>query len=1683
MRGIPLVLALLLSIPLLFAGCDRKDNDWADFSATLKSVDAEPTLVAVAEGGATGQYRLSLSLSPLSEVRVAIAADLGEVTVSPDTVVFGTDDWADDRLVEVTAVDDRRVEAAHADSLRHVVITDDAGYRDAAVPVVAVNVADNDLAAVDVAPTALQLAESDGDDTETYEVSLSSEPGAAVRVVAASIDATVRIDPDTVVFHPLLWDEPATVTVWVEDDDVAEGQHGAEITHVVLSDDDAFDGVAAASVQLTIDDDGQPVLDLETPAPAIEASGASITLRLELTSPSAFDVTARLTTADVTATAGVDYVAVDEQITIPSGETFVLRDVTVLDDATPEGAESFTATLSDVQGAQLGDAEAACTILDDDLPALSVNDVVVAEGDGEAVFRVSITPVSARDVVFTFATADNTAVAPTDYSAVAMTDTIPAGEAWVDVPVVIVDNAVSEPVETFTVHLLAAPDQASILDGEGVGTIVDDDGDLTVFVVDTTAQEDDGSAVFQLNLSGLSQQDVVLTCSTQDGTATAGDDYTARTDEQVVIESGSLSTTFAVPLIDDGDAEETEAFTLLIVDASGAAIGDPSADCVVTDDDPVTLDVGDAVAGEQEGTIVFRVAKTPAVSRDVAFQIDTVSGTAGEGDDFLGVHTTLAIPADSTGVDVQVGIVQDDLHEPDETFTVQLSAPTGLAVIGDGVGAGTIQDDDGLSVSVGDVLVDEDGGPAVFTLTLSGQSQQDLTLLISTQDGTAAAGADYQAQSDVAVVVDAGLVSAEHEVVIIDDEDTEDSETFSLVIVDGGGATIADGEGECTIVDDESVTISVTGVTVSEGDGTAVFTVTESPPVSRSVTFDFATSSGTAIENVDFTGVDQSYTIVPGHSSVDIPVAITDDLVFEAEESFTVEITATPDQANVGQGTAEGVIEDDDPVTVTFENESVDEDGGDVVFTFVLSGQAEPDIELTVSTADGSATAGQDYVAQTAATVTVAGGQTSAALPITVLDDGTAEDDETFTLHLEAANFAGVVFGNDTALCTIADDGDPVRLSVSGDASAAEDDGSIVVTVLELDPVSRDVNFRFSTVDGTASAGADFTGATNQLELIPAAADQVAVNVNLLDDGIHEHQESFSFVITGVPGQSVVVDDTAALTIDDDDALTVSGAGATADEDAGQLDFVFTLNRPSAVDQVMTYALADLSAEAGEDYTVPGDPTFTIPAGSTEGTASIPLLDDGVPEAVESFRLTLTDAADAAVSGPDAFDGVIDDDDPVVLDVGDAQAVEGEGQILFRVTKTPPIARAASFDFDTATGDAIEGADFQGVHETVILPADSAGVFVTVPVVTDELDEPDESFGVAISAPSPLAVLGDDSGLGLIIDDDESLVTVGVSDETVSEDDGTAVFTLALSGTSGQDVVLTLSTQDGTAQAPGDYTSRIDESATIIAGQLSTTFEVTLADDGTPEPEEAFTLEITDAQGADIDDAVGQCLVADDDPLQLVITTVTATESTSDTDLLRVAKSPDIARTVEFTTAFADGTAQAGVDYVDTGDTHTIASGSPSFDVPLTVLDDATHDPDQDFTATITASDPVAATSPAPYDVTILDDDLLAVAVADTSVVEHDGFAVIRIDLGRLSEDDVTLNLSTVNGTAEPGEDYTPWSGRLVTFTAPVAQDTVRIDVSHDFGAGDEIFYLRINDAQGHAIVDNMATITILDDD
>jgi uncharacterized repeat protein (TIGR01451 family) len=230
------------------------------------------------------------------------------------------------------------------------------------------------------------------------------------------------------------------------------------------------------------------------------AGTTTFTFTVSLSAPAAATVTFDIATADGTAqddtppTEDNDYVAKSETgRTITAGQQTATFTVTVNGDTNIEPDETFFVNVTNVSGATVGDAQGQGTILNDDSPAISINDVTLSEGNSgttDFTFNVSLSTASTQTVTVNYATADGTAVAPGDYTAIASTLlSFAPGETSKPVTVQVNGDLTPEANETFFVNLSGATN-ATIADNQGQGTINNDDAsaaaaDLSLTKADT----------------------------------------------------------------------------------------------------------------------------------------------------------------------------------------------------------------------------------------------------------------------------------------------------------------------------------------------------------------------------------------------------------------------------------------------------------------------------------------------------------------------------------------------------------------------------------------------------------------------------------------------------------------------------------------------------------------------------------------------------------------------------------------------------------------------------------------------------------------------------------------------------------------------------------------------------------------------------------------------------------------------------------------------------------------------------------------------------------------------------------------------------------------------------------------------------------------------------------------------
>ena len=754
----------------------------------------------------------------------------------------------------------------------------------------------------------------------------------------------------------------------------------------------------------------------------------------------------------------------------------------------------------------------------------------------------------------------------------------PSGERERTITVPVLDDNDDEGDETFTMSLSSAVN-ATLDDREGRATITDNDGTLQpppslpeLNIGDVTVAEDGGGAAFRVTLSKQSSATVTVGYATADGTADDGLDYSGSSGT-LAFPSGERERTITVPVLDDNDDEGDETFTVSLSSAVNAMLDDREGRATITDNDGTPqpppslpeLNIGDVTVAEDGGGAAFRVTLSKQSSATVTVGYATADGTADDGLDYSGSSGTLAFPSGERERTITVPVLDDNDDEEDETFTVSLNSAVN-ATLDDREGRATIADNDGddhspqpnlPELNIGDVTVGEDGGTAAFRVALSGQSTAAVTVEFATADESAEADSDYTARSGT-LVFQSGEQDKTITVPVLDDNDDEGDETFTVSLTGPVNATLGDRVGRATITDNDRddtqsppglPKLAINNVTVTEGAGSAVFSVRLSGEASAAVTLAYATADGTATAVADYTARSGRLTFLSGDTMQTLTVPVVDDDEEEANETFTVRLSDVRN-ATLLDGEGRGTITDNDGVppsdlpTLSIDDVTVTEDVGSAVFSVRLNGESTAAVTVAYTTADGTATAGADYTAGIGL-LTFLRGATVRMLAVPVIDDSLEEANETFTVRLREVRNATLLDGEGRA--TIVDDDDAgdgtpppsgaPALSID-DVTLAEDEGSAVFRLSLSDPSTAAVTVAYTTADGTATAGSDYTAGAGTLTFRPGATERTLA-VPVLDDSEEEESETFTVRLSDIRN-ATLADGEGTATIRDDDLLQVT---------------------------------------------------------------------------------------------------------------------------------------------------------------------------------------------------------------------------------------------------------------------------------------------------------------------------------------------------------------------------------------------------------------------------------------------------------------------------------------------------------------------------------------------------------------
>jgi Ca2+-binding RTX toxin-like protein len=1009
-----------------------------------------------------------------------------------------------------------------------------------------------------------------------------------------------------------------------------------------------------------------------------------------------------------------------------------------------------------------------------------VDDVDVDESSTVARFTLRLTAPSTLPVSVSYNNSNVTAANGSDYVAKSGTVTFAPGQTTLTIDIPLIGNTTAEQTEFFQLNLFNAVNDTL---GRNVAwaTIYDNDralpGAPVIRVSDRVVDESAGVVVFTVTLDRPATSNVSVNVATANGSAVAGQDYTA-VSQTLVFAPGQVVKTVSVPILNDNLAEEAETFDLQLSAPVGGVLAAPTFGRAVigaNDATPVftpLIRVSDAVADESDAGLRFVVSLSAPSTQQVSVSYNNSNITAANGSDYVALSGTLVfLPGQTTQV-ITIPVLDNTTQERTELLRLNLfSAVNGTIVDNDGFG--TIFDNDAPSgtpvIRVADTVVDESAGFVTFTVLLDRPSTGNVSVNVATANGTALAGSDYTAQPLQTLVFTPGQVVKTVSVALTNDNLAELDETFDLQLSSAvGGVLVGPTFGRATIGANDATPVAqplirVSDAVADESDTALRFVVSLSAPSNQQVSVSYNNSNITAANGSDYVALSNTLVFAPGETTKVVTIPVLDDALQEGSELLRLNLFSAINGVIV-DNEAFGFIHDNDAASGTpvirVTDSVVDESAGTVTFTLTLDRPSTSNVSVNVATADGTALAGADYSAQFLQTLVFAPGQTAKTVTVALANDTLAEGIEYFDLRLSTP--VGATLPDTNARVFIGANDAPAALlpSISvSDAQAGERDATLQFIISLSAPSTQQVSVSYNNSNLTAANGSDYVALSNTLVFAPGETTKVVV-IPVLENPTAEPAELLRLnLFSAVNG--TIADASGIGQIQDNDAPSgvpvIAVSDGIADEAGGFARFNVTLDRPSTSLVTVQVATADGTAQAGTDYDAQALQTLVFTPGETSKTVLVPLRNDAAAEGIEFFDLQLSGAVNASIGDVRGHMAIAPSDAANVatptVSAAAISAPEAGTALEFVVSLSAPSAQQVSVSYNNSNGTAANGSDYVALSGTLVFAPGQTMQVLRFPLLDNLTAEPGETFSLNLFGVVN-AVIGTPSVVATIVDDD-----------------------------------------------------------------------------------------------------------------------------------------------------------------------------------------------------------------------------------------------------------------------------------------------------------------------------------------
>ena len=762
---------------------------------------------------------------------------------------------------------------------------------------------------------------------------------------------------------------------------------------------------------------------------------------------------------------------------------------------------------------------------------------------------------------------------------------------------------------------------------------------------------------------------------------------------------------------------------------------------------PETIALQSEAISQREGTgtdtaYTFTLTRTGSTAAAATVAYAVTGGTA-DAVDFVGMTSgTATFAAGQSSTTVTITVAGDTVVEGNETFVLALSAPSTGYVASPATLTNTILNDD-TSYAIASGSASESTGSIPLVVTRTGDLSQAATLSYAVSLGandTASAG-DFVGGTlpTGQVTFAANAATATIQVAVVNDTVSEPDETFTVTLSGApAGQTIATAAATGTIQNDDLPGLSIANASIIEGDaGTSlmVFTVTANAPApAGGISFQAATSDGTATAGSDYVALSGTFTIAAGQTSTTVSVVVNGDTTFERNETLLVTLS-NPINSIIASGQATGTIANDDAVPATASIFATDfanfAASGFASGAAASSGQLDSDVWRVVGLSDQTNPAygftgpsggdfGRGLISGDPVTAGVYTPVNNRAL---ILQPTGAELEAGGFIEARIQNTSGATATSfdiafDWAYRNNAARGETMQLAYSTD-------GTTFTTV----PAAN-----FTTPTTADNTTANFTNQNEAVSITGTVADGGYlylrwIHVSSVGSGSRDEVGIDNVAVTA----HLSTDPTAAI---GNISVTEGNSGTTA--------ATFTVTRSSGVGTAsVDYATANGTAQAGSDY-VAQSGTIRFAAGETSKTITILVNGDTANEANETFTVNLTNSVGFVVPAPSATATILNDDTGPVA-IYDIQGLGHRSPFTGQVVATSGVVtavRSNGFYLQDPTGDGNVGtSDAIFVSTGTTAPTVSVGNAITLSGTVAEVASATTNLSVTqLTSPTAITV-------------------------------------------------------------------------------------------------------------------------------------------------------------------------------------------------------------------------------------------------------------------------------------------------------------------------------------------------------